>query len=172
MAEELGRDPFTGLQKDMHPSMIHSFKVLTGKRHDPDLPSIKESLTGPHAEEFWKTMDSEIACLEAKGAWEIIERSEMPPDMKAVPGTWAQQIKHKPSGELNKFKSQWTCRGDLQSSAGIETYSPLVGWPTVRAALLLAATHGWESRQVDFTNAFLQSDQLVDQPLYLELPQF
>jgi hypothetical protein len=47
-----------------------------------------------------------------------------------------------------------------------------VGWPTVRAALLLAATHGWKSRQVDSNNAFLQSDQPVDQLLYLELPQF
>ena len=84
-AEELGRDPFTGLQEDMHPAMIHSFKALTGKRNDPDLPSIKESLTGPHAEEFWKAMDAEIACLEAKGAWEIIERSEMTPGMQEIP---------------------------------------------------------------------------------------
>ena len=52
------------------------------------------------------------------------------------------------------------------------TYSPLVGWPTIRAALLLTATHGWTSRQVDFTNAFLQSDQPEDQPLFMELPQY
>lgn len=52
------------------------------------------------------------------------------------------------------------------------TYSPLVGWPTVRAAMLLAATHGWKSRQVDFCNAFLQSDQPADQPLFMELPQY
>lgn len=51
------------------------------------------------------------------------------------------------------------------------TYSPLVGWPTIRVALLLSATHGWTSRQVDFTNAFLQSDQPADQPLHMELPQ-
>jgi hypothetical protein len=38
--------------------------------------------------------------------------------------------------------------------------------------MLLAATHGWESRQVDFANAFLQSDQPEDQPLFMEMPQF
>lgn len=57
-AEELGRDPFTGLQEDMHPAMIHSFKALTGKRHDPDLPSIKESLTGPHAATCRRVLES------------------------------------------------------------------------------------------------------------------
>jgi hypothetical protein len=33
----------------------------------------------------------------------------------------------------------------------------LVGWPTVRAGIILAAAHGWKSRQVDFTLAFCQS---------------
>ena len=117
-------------------------------------------------------MDSKIASLQAKDSWEVVDRSSMPPGMKAVPGTWAQRIKRKPSGELNKFKSRWNCQGDLQPSEGLETYAPLVGWPTVRAAMLLAATHGWQSRQVDFCNAFLQSDQPADQPLYLELPQY
>ncbi len=49
-------------------------------------------------------------------------------------------------------------------------YSPLVGWPTIRASLLLAATHGWHSRQVDFTLAFCQSPQ--KRPVYMELPQY
>ena len=171
-AEEIGLDPQTGLQEEMHPLMMQSFQALKGKRNDPDLPSVMESVNGPHAEEFWKAMDAEIAGLEAKQAWEVVERSSMPANMKAIPGTWAQRIKRKPSGELNKFKSRWACRGDLQQTEGIETYAPLVGWPTVRAAMLLATTHGWETRQVDFTSAFIQSDQPADQPLFLELPQF
>ena len=94
----------------------------------------------------------------------------MPPHLlKAVPGTWAQRIKRLPSGELNKFKSRWCCRGDPQEYEGI-AYSPLVGWPTVRTGLLKAAAHGWKSRQVDFTLAFCQSPQPADKPLYLELP--
>jgi len=38
--------------------------------------------------------------------------------------------------------------------------------------LLMAATHGWKSRQVDFTLAFCQSLQPKDTPLYMELPQY
>ena len=118
-------------------------------------------------------MDAEIASLESKGTWEVVDRSSMPPGTKAVPGTWAQRIKRLPNGQLNKHKSRWCCRGDLQRSSyeGIP-YSPLVGWPTVRAALVLSAAHGWKSRQVDFTLAFCQSPQPKDKPLYMELPQY
>ena len=50
-----------------------------------------------------------------------------------------------------------------------DAYSPLVGWPTVRAALLFSAAAGWKSRQVDFTNAFCQAPQ--KDLIYVELPQ-
>ena len=105
VAEEMRLDSFTGLQEEFHPLMFQSARALLGKRSDPDLPSIKESINGPHAEEFWKAMDAEIASLEAKKAWDVVERSSIPSGMKAVPGTWAQRIKRKPSGELSKFKS-------------------------------------------------------------------
>ena len=36
--------------------------------------------------------------------------------------------------------------------------------------MLLAATHNWKSRQVDFTLAFCQSPQ--KHPVYMELPQY
>jgi hypothetical protein len=170
-ANALGLDTSTGLQEDLYPGQLQSPMVLQGRAKDPDLPTTREALTGPYAEQFWESMDKEIVSLEAKDAWEIVDRSSLPPGMEVVPGTWAHRVKRLPCGTLNKMKSRWCCRGDIQSVDG-PTYSPLVGWPTVRAAMLLAATHGWESRQVDFTNAFLQSDQPADQPLYMEMPQY
>jgi Reverse transcriptase (RNA-dependent DNA polymerase) len=170
-ANSAGFDSSTGLQEFLHPWTLQSPMALAGKARDPDIPSTREALSGPHAEHFWKAMDSEIDCLQKKGSWEIVDRSTMPPNIKAIPGTWAHRIKRLPCGTLSKFKSRWCCRGDLMDIEG-PTYSPLVGWPTVRAAMLLAATHGWKSRQVDFCNAFLQSDQPADQPLFMELPQY
>ena len=41
--------------------------------HDPDLPTLRESLCGPHAEQFWTAMDAEIASLERKGAWTVVD---------------------------------------------------------------------------------------------------
>jgi hypothetical protein len=171
-AQILGYDPHTGFQESLPPGFVQSPYAMKGKlSRDPDIPSLKESLSGPHAEQFWKAMDSEIASLEGKGTWKIVDRSSMPEGAQAVPGTWAQRIKRLPNGELNKFKSRWCCRGDLQDYEGIP-YSPLVGWPTVRTGLLLAAAHGWKSRQVDFTLAFCQSPQPADNPLFMELPQY
>ena len=114
-------------------------------------------------------MDKEMASLEDKGTWELVDRSSLPPGVKVVPGAWVQTIKRYPDGRLNKFKSRWVVRGDLQNYTG-QAYSPLVGWPTIRASLLLAASHGWKSRQVDFTNAFCQAPQ--ESELFLELPQY
>ena len=173
-AQALGFNPATNCQEDFHPGLVQSamaFKAKASK--DPDLPSLSESLSGPYSEQFWEAMDAKIASLESKNTWEIVDRSSMPPGTKAIPGTWAQRIKRTPSGQLSKFKSRWCCRGDLQRSTyeGVP-YSPLVGWPTVRAGLVLAAAHGWKSRQVDFTLAFCQSPQPNNKPLFMELPQY
>ena len=105
VAEEMGLKSFMGLLEKFHPLMFQSARALLGKRSNPDLPSINESINGPHAVEFWKAKDAEIASLEAKKAWAVVERSSIPTGMKAIPGTWAQHIKRKPSGELSKFKS-------------------------------------------------------------------
>ena len=156
------------------PGLLQSPFALKAKAtKDPDLPTLKESLTGPHAEHFWTAMDAEIASLEGKDTWEVVDRSSIPPGTKVIPGTWVQRIKRLPNGQLNKHKSRYCCRGDIQRQSydGV-AYSPLVGWPTVRAGLVMAAAHGWKSRQVDFTLAFCQSPQPADQPLYMELPQY
>ena len=180
-AQARGFDPMTCQQESFHPGLLQSPMALVQNpmsfkaksAHDPDLPTLRESLCGPHAEQFWTAMDAEIASLEKKGTWTVVDRSSMPAGMKAIPGTFAQRIKRLPTGELSKFKSRWCCRGDLmrESYTG-EIYAPLVGWPTVRTGLVLAAAHGWKSRQVDFTLAFCQSPQPEDQPLYMELPQY
>ena len=138
-----GCDPFTNTQEFLHPGILQSPMALKAKKsRDPDLPSLRESLSGQHSEEFWAAMDTEIDSLEEKGTWTVTDRSEVPADAKVVPVTWVQRIKRHPDGRLNKFKSRVCYRGDLDTALDENPYSPLVGWPTVRAGLLLAATHG------------------------------
>ena len=176
--QALGMDPYTGISEPLHPGLLQSpfalesmaFKAKKVTK-DPDLPTTREALAGPYAEDFWRAMDKEIESLESKGTWEVVDRSSVPKGVKVVPGTWSQRIKRHPDGRLNKFKSRWCFRGDLErDSYEGNPYSPLVAWPTVRASLLLAATHGWKSRQVDFTLAFCQSPQKHE--VYMELPQY
>ena len=54
--QSLGFDPHTGYQEIYHHSALQSPVALKAKAtSDPDLPSLKESLTGPHAEQFWES---------------------------------------------------------------------------------------------------------------------
>ena len=61
------------------------------KAMDPDLPTTREALSGPCAEQFWEAMDKEIQSFEGKGTWNVVDRSEVPPGMKVTPGTFVQK---------------------------------------------------------------------------------
>ena len=99
--QAIGVDPFAGSHEFYHPGILQSPYALTlmenplsileaqisafqatahatalkaGAR-DPDLLSLRESLTGPYANEFWAAMDKEIDSIKKMGTWEVIERS-------------------------------------------------------------------------------------------------
>jgi Reverse transcriptase (RNA-dependent DNA polymerase) len=172
--QAVGFDVANGFQEDIHPWTTQTPWALKAKASkDPDLPSVREALSGPYADDFWKAMEKEINTLESMETWEVVPRASMPKGAKAIPGTWAFRVKRFPDGRLNKFKARWCVMGNRMEK-GVhyfeDAYSPLVGWPTVRSAMILSATAGWKSRQVDFTNAFCQAPQ--KDLIFVELPQY
>ena len=52
-----------------------------------------------------------------------------------------------------------------------ESFSPVVQWSTVRLLLILSIVHGLHTRQVDYVNAFAQSELTADREIFMELPQ-
>jgi hypothetical protein len=71
---------------------------------------------------------------------------------------------------VRKFKGRYCVRGDKQKR-GVdynETYAPVVSWTTVRMMLVMAATQGLRTTQIDFTNAFVQAN--IKEDVYIELP--
>ena len=69
-----------------------------------------------------------------------------------------------------KYKARFCVRGDRQWY-GIgyeETYAPVVQWSTVRMMLTLTMKLGLRTKQVDYSNAFVQAD--IDVDVYCELP--
>ena len=81
-------------------------RILKAKKSkDPDLPSLHESLTGPHSEQFWEAVDKEIASLEGKGTWEVVDRKDVPAGIRVIPGTWCQRIKRHPDGRLTSSRA-------------------------------------------------------------------
>ena len=176
-ANALGTDPDTGSVDSIHPGVMQDPSAVLSfghkaKAYNPDLPSVREALTGPHAEEFWSAMDKEIESLEDMETWKVIPRDQLPSKSSVIPGTWAMRIKRKPDGSLSKFKARFCVRGDMMQQGlhfSDSSYSPVVGWPTIRSTLVMAASLGLHTRQVDFINAFCQASQ--KEPLFIELPQ-
>ena len=115
-------------------------------------------------------MLKEICQLEARGAWTGIPCSTVPESVKVIPLTWAFKIKCLPNGEFDKFKVRICVRGDLQQIDNSEVYSPVCKWTTIQMVLAFAIKHNFKSRQIDFTNAFIQGHLKEEDKVFVRLP--
>jgi len=173
-------DPEFGIMDNIFPhaySMVpHLMKA--SRQHDPDTPNLHQALSGDHRDDFLEAMSEEISQLEAHGTWTIVRRSSVPEGANIISSTWAFKVKRFPDGKYRKTKARFCCRGDMQV-ANVDyfhSWSPVVPWSTVRLVLSLALSQGWESRQIDFSNAFVQShikeDVYIRMPPMFESPRF
>ena len=71
---------------------------------------------------------------------------------------------------MRKLKARLCVRGDqqLEGVDFFQIYAPVVQWGTVRVLLILSVTLRLTSIQVDYTNAFVQSD--IDTLVFVEIP--
>ena len=138
--------------------------------------SEKDDLTWSEARisrEYHKFRDAalkEVQSLESKGSWEVVKRSSVQ-GKNVLPSTWALKRKRFPDGRIRKYKARFCVRGDRQVF-GLdfdETYAPVVQWSTVRLMFSLSLSLGLKTKQVDYSNAFVQAD--IDEEVYCELPQ-
>ncbi len=138
--------------------MCHPQAMKASPTSDPDSPRLHDAMSGEHREDFLVAMSKEIEELESHGTWTVIKKSTLPRGANLLPSTWAFKIKRYPDGRMRKHKARFCCRGDKQI-AGVdffESYAPVVAWSTVRMVMNIAIQQGWASRQVDFSNAFVQ----------------
>jgi Reverse transcriptase (RNA-dependent DNA polymerase) len=145
--------------------------LLKAAQNDPDTPNFHQAMGGPYREEFIKAMQKEIEELEEHNTWTVISKNETPEGANILAGTWAFKIKRFPDGRLRKFKARFCARGDQQVE-GIdyfEKYAPVVAWTTVRMMLCMSLHLGWATRQVDFSNAFVQAT--LKEEVYMQLPK-
>ena len=148
-------------------------------KNDPDTPGIREALTGKHRDEFIQGMASKITELEKHDTWEVVKRSEIKPTRNedatetiptVLPLTWAFRIKRWPTGLLRKIKARICVRGDLQDEPidPFETYAPVAMWSSIRMLTVLSLQQKWVTKQIDFSNAFVQAP--LEKDIYVALP--
>jgi len=144
---------------------------------DPDNPSWYEAMNGDAADAYMAAMVKEIKQLEKQKTWIRVDRDSIPVDpstgkpRRVLRGTWAFKLKRLPDGSPLKYKARYCVRGDLQTEGVdfFETYAPVVQWSSVRLALTMILSHGWHTRQVDYTNAFAQAT--LKEEVYIEPPR-
>ena len=164
-------DPDLGLMDNMDHQLSSIVpKLLKTKGNDPDLPNFQQAMSGPYKQEFLDAMQFEIKELELHKTWQVVKLRTVPKSANILPCTWVFRIKRYPDGRLRKFKARICARGDKQVE-GVdydETYSPVVSWSTIRLLLVLTTKFGWETRQVDFSNAFVQAE--LKEQVYMRIP--
>jgi Reverse transcriptase (RNA-dependent DNA polymerase)/GAG-pre-integrase domain len=164
-------DVDTGIIDTLHPSMWQfagCYKATAGK--DLDLPTYREAMAGPDAEFYEEAMKLEIGELEDHGTLILLPKREVPQNSKVLPSTWVLRAKRYPDGRLRKHKARFCVRGDRQVE-GVDyadKYSPVVSWSTVRMLLTLALKENLATRQVDFSNAFVQAHLNSNKHIYVQ----
>ena len=71
-----------GTLEGMIPIFPFSFKAST---HDPDNHNIRETLSGPHREQFLEAMEKEVQELEGHNTWEVLKRISLPEGANILP---------------------------------------------------------------------------------------
>ena len=94
--------------------------ALSAKMNDPDMLTYHEAMACGDKNEFVIAMTKEIAELEARKTWNIVQR---PANINVLPGTWAFKRKRYPDGQIRKHKAQ---KIDY-----FDTYAPVVAWSTI-----------------------------------------
>ena len=71
---------------------------------------------------------------------------------------------------MRKHKARFFARGEnhIEVVNYFEIYAPIAAWSTVRMVMNIAIQRKWSTRQVDFSNAFVQ--EKLKEEIFLELP--
>jgi hypothetical protein len=86
---------------------------------------------------------------------------------------WWLRAKRYLDGRMRKHKARFCVRGDRQVEGVDYTdkYSPVVSWSTVRMLITLSLKEDLYTRQVDFSNAFVQALLNPDEHIYMDAPR-
>ena len=156
--------PYDNLIDYLNPA---AFITMANKE---DNPTFKEAMTSPDAAGFIAAMEIEVTTLTQLDVFEIVMR---PPKHlhKVISGVWAFKRKRYPDGSIRKLKARYCARG-FEQQQGVdyfETFAPVVMWLTVRMLLIMSILMDLETKQIDYTAAFVHAP--IDCVVYVEMPR-
>ena len=165
-------DPSEGTMEGLRPdTCMFPTALKLARGSDPDLPTWRQAMCGPDQEHWEDAVTKEVHELSEHRTWTLWKRSDLPPKVKVLPTTWVFRLKRYPDGRPKSFKARFCVRGDMQVE-GVdytESYAPVASWTTIRMLLCLSVNQGWITKQVDFSNAFVQAK--LSEEVYVTTPQ-
>ena len=146
--------------------------AFAARANAEDTPRFHEAMSSQDREGFIEAMKAELDQLSRMKAFIFVPREKVIKEGKrAIDSTWAFRRKRYPDGRVNKLKARLCIRGDQQQE-GIDffdTYSPVVSWSTIRLLLIMSIILDLETKQVDYTLAFLHAE--AEPGTYIEMPR-
>lgn len=128
----------------------------------PTPTTTKEALLSPP----WKqVVIEEFTALQRNKTWTLVPR---PRTQTIVDNKWIFKSKFHSNGTLAKRKVRLVAKG-FQQTHGIdffETFSPVIKASTICIILTIVVALGWEIRQLDINNAFLNG--YLTKPVLME----
>ena len=99
-------------------------------------------------------MSSEITALMKHGTWDLVAP---PAHYHLVGCKWVFRVKRHADGSIDRFKARLVVKGYNQrpSIDYVETFSPVIKSAIIRTMLSIVVISGWDLRQLDVNNAFL-----------------
>ena len=109
---------------------------------------------------------AELESHRANKSWTY---APLPPGKKALGFMYVFRIKLASDGTIDKRKARLTARGDQwRNTEQIDTFAPVVSYPTLRVFLALVAAEDYELYQLDVETAFLNAN--VKEEVYMKVP--
>ena len=153
------------LMNEMDPVM--AFKSTS----DPDTMYLHEAMREKDRANFLEAMWKEIQSQIQNENFTLIKKEEVPSGCEILPCVW--QMKRKRDIKTRKIR-KWKARLNVDGSRmkrGIhydKVYAPVASWSTIRLILILILIEGWETKQIDYVQAFPQAP--AEKDLYLKVP--
>jgi hypothetical protein len=133
--------------------------------HSSDPQSYGEAVGNP----FWESaMQEEYNSLLENQTWDLVP---LPSGRKIVRCRWVYRTKSAADGKISRYKDRLVAKGfqQVHSIDYDETFTLVAKMDSIRLALAIATTKGWEVHQMDVKNAFLHGD--LSEEIYMEQPQ-
>jgi Reverse transcriptase (RNA-dependent DNA polymerase) len=162
---------FDGISIDGIFNSDNLLAFAAGTNNNPDILSQEQMLKASDCKQFLKLQQPEIQGLCNTDVFEFHPIANLPSGSRLLNTIWSFHHKHLPTDRI-LLQNKSMCVDGSQQQYGIdyrETYMPVVHWSTVQMVIILSGLLQLKSRQVDYTQVFLQAPLAND--VFICIPQ-